>query len=644
MALSTAKQEPPRRSPAMATDRSNILPKIIHITASVVAIGAVCYHLLYSQMILQEVMPHLNTHLFLALILLFLNLLLKSVNQKSRMWPLWLVPIFLSIVSTAYIALSWQDLDYFAGLPHTTFQIAIGVTLIALCLTGAWFSFGPVMPVICIVFTLYSYLGHFIPGSPGTSQIGFDSLISKLSIDMDGIYGMILNVSATQVYLFIIFAVLVQTTGAVTFFHEIGKFVGRRLPSGAAATAVITSGLVGSITGFAAANVTVTGSFTIPAMKKAGYRPEQAAGIEAAASSGGPIIPPVMGLAAFIMSGITGIGYFKIATVAILPAFLYIVCCLIYVLLQGKAMQVAPLREAINTKQFLLSSPLFMIPLLIIIFLFVKNFSALYVSFWACISIILLTLPLRGPRSMISAIFHGFIRGALLASQIAIMCAIIGLIVKAINIAGLGLLLPHIVSNLVGDNVVMLLIFTAVVAIILGMGLPAATSYIMVAVILAPMMLKYNLGLLPSHFFCLYLCNFSFITPPVALAAIFASKLAGSGYIKTSLEAFKVGVGGFILPFLFIWNPALLLDFSEPIGTILYKCIGTVLILFALQISFTGYYLAAISFISRLLILLPCALFILSIYFASVELFAMGLAVFILLTLFQYRWRRYDVC
>ena len=241
---------------------------------------------------------------------------------------------------------------------------------------------------------------------------------------------------------------------------------------------------------------------------------------------------------------------------------------------------------------------------------------------------------------MVSAMFHGFTRGAILASQIAIMCAVIGVIVKVINIAGLGLLLPHIVNNLVGDNSLLLLIFTAIAAIILGMGLPAATSYIMVAVILTPMMIKNGLGQLPSHFFCLYMCNFSFITPPVALAAIFASKLAGASYIKSSLEAFKVGICGFCLPFLFIWNPALLLNFSESTVTIAYKFAATLFSILTLQICFTGYYLKKNEPLLRLLALLLSGVFILCIYVGSVELFGIGAALFAVLTALQFPGRR----
>jgi TRAP transporter 4TM/12TM fusion protein len=461
-----------------------------------------------------------------------------------------------------------------------------------------------------------------------------------MSINMEGIYGMILSVSANKVFLFMVFAAWMSATGATRFFEEIGKFIGRFFKSGASITAIITSGLVGSVTGQAAANVSITGSFTIPTMKAAGYSPEQAGGIEAAASSGGPIIPPVMGIAAFIMAGITGISYLHIIVIAILPAFLYIFSCSYYAIFQGAKMDVAYRSEKVNYRELLLRAPLFLIPLLTVIILFIQGRSAIYVSSWACIIVLVLSYLRKETRLSLSNLLKAFVAGAKLGSQVAIMCATVGIIVQVITMTGLGLVLPHIISDFCGDNFLLLLVLTGVISIILGMGLPAATSYVLVAVVLAPIMIGYKVPVLTAHFFTFYFCNFSYITPPVALAAIFASKLAGANYTKTAIEASKVGIAGFILPFMLVWNPALMLDFSDSVAHIIIKTMACILCIIALQAGMVGHYITGLSLFRRAIILVSAALFLLAVYFNSSGLLFAGIALMIISTFWQYLKKR----
>jgi len=583
--------------------------------------------MLYSQFPLQEPLGHQNTHLAFALLVIFVQAFLSALKQRKKIAFIWFALALLAIGSTLYIQLSWKQLDFYAGSRHDALQLSVGTILITLIIVATWREVGPVLPTLAILFILYAYVGHYIPGRLGTSPLSFDALVSKLCINMEGVYGILLSVSAVKVYLFMIFAVWMSLMGATDFFSEVGKVVGRYFRAGAAVTAVVTSGMVGSVTGQAAANVSITGSFTIPAMKRSGYTPEQAGAIEAAASSGGPIIPPIMGIAAFIMSAMTGIRYVKIIGVAVIPAALYVLTCFLYVILQGAKMQIAGPSEKINSRELALRAPLFLVPLATIIFLFIKGRTELFVSFWACVTVMILGLIRKETRPSLRGFLIGCVQAAKLGSQVAIVCATLGIVLKVISMSGLGLLLPHIVGDLCGENLDLLLVLTAIVAIALGTGLPAATSYILVAVVIAPIMMRLGVNVLASHFYAFYFCNFSYITPPVALAAVFASRLAEANYIKTAFEATKVGMAGFILPFAFVWNPALLLDFKEDPVLIAIKLAATVLALFSLQVGVVGYLTARLTTAQRILSVFSGVLFLMTIRNGSLTLLLTGLIV-----------------
>jgi TRAP transporter 4TM/12TM fusion protein len=613
---------------------------VIRGLIGIASVIMVFYHLASSQYIFQEELGHINTHLGLAFVIIFLTVLHSSVEKGSKWWPLWLLLFVLSIMSTGYVALNWKELDFYGGMRHTPFQLSIGAILILLTIIATWSQFGPILLIFASIFVLYAYFGYLIPGSFQTAPITLDPLISKMSINMEGIYGMLLSVSASKVFLFMVFAAWMSGTGATGFFEEIGKFIGRFFRSGASITAIITSGLVGSVTGQAAANVSITGSFTIPTMKTVGYSPEQAGGIEAAASSGGPIIPPVMGIAAFIMASITGVSYLTIIVVALLPAFLYIFSCAWYAVFQGSKMGVAYRSEKVDYRELMLRAPLFLIPLLTIIILFIQGRSANYVSAWACVLVLGMSYLRKETRLSLRDLLAAVIAGAKLGSQVAIMCATVGIIVQVITMTGLGLVLPHIISDFCGNNFFLLLVFTGIVSIVLGMGLPAATSYVLVAVVLAPMMIAIKVPMLTAHFFTFYFCNFSYITPPVALAAIFASKIANANYTKTAIEASKVGIAGFILPFMFVWNPALLLEFSEPAGTIVMKTAACILCLIGLQAGMVGFYITILGWFRRMLVLLSAALFLMSIYYGNNLIFLAGVALAAFSTFWQFMGQR----
>jgi len=605
------------------------LEKILDIAIAVTGVTMVIYHLVYSLYLIQDPIPHLNTHLGLGLILVFLS---KS-KKKGTPWPLILALVILTIVSTGYVHVFYDDLDLRAMF-NTPLDLVIGIVLIVLSLEATREAFGIVLPILALVAIAYAFTGHLLPEPFHTMYISWDQIIGRLSIGLTGIYGNILAVSANFIFLFMIFAALIQATGAIEFFVQVGKLVGRKFRAGPAMAAVVTSGLVGSISGQAGANVTVTGSFTIPLMKKIGYRPEQAAAIEAAASTGGPITPPVMGVAAFLMVGITGIPYHKIIGVAAIPALLYFFAVGLYVHFQAAKLNISAVAEDIDLRELLLRAPLFFIPFFLIIILFVRGFSPMFVGFWAVVSVIILSLFRKETRPGLSKLVGSFVEGAKLGASIAATCACIGMILGIIVATGLAVKLPVAIETFFGGNRFLLLFFTGIVSAILGMGMPASASYVVVAIVIAPTLVKLGLTTLAAHFFAFFFANFSFLTPPVALAALFASQLAGAPYIKTSLEALKVGIGGFVLPFMIAFYPLLVWEATNMLFAVT-GFIACLLTLIIFQAGFVGYFLTHLNQIERTLYIL-CGIGLMGyLYTRNIIIFALCIILLILGCLFQ---------
>jgi len=604
-----------------------MLKRTLDIAVSAVGIAMVAYHLLYSQTYLQGVKEHQVFHLGFALVLLFL----MSMQKSLKYLPLKLAALLLSAGCFIFIRVSAERLELYGMYEASNLDLAVGVVLIVLCLEATRQRFGPVLPALALLCIAYTFLGPYIPGTFHTLPMAWDVIIGNLSIGFSGtgIFGPILRVSAVFMFLFMVFAALVEVCGATEFFNQLGKFIARRFKAGPALAAVLTSGLMGSVTGQAGANVTITGSYTIPAMKAVGYRPHQAGAIEAAASTGGPIIPPVMGVAAFLITAMTGVSYAKIIAVAVVPALFYVFSCALYVQFQAAKMNIVPKAEEVNYRELILRSPLFLGSLLVIIGLFVLGRTALNVSFWACVTILFLSLFRKNTRPSVKKLITGCIRGASLGSSIAATCATLGIIVATITGTGLGIKLPVAVGNFCGENLLLLLIMTAAVAIILGIGLPASAAYLLVAIVLAPLLIKMGVALLPAHLFAFYFANFSFLTPPVAIAALFGAQLAGASYMRTGLEAAKVGIAGFVLPFMIIWSPAFLGDYSDPVVS-LFGLLACVLVFIALQAAFVGYLLCDLNPEERVAFFVTAGLLMSYIYTAKMSFLAAGVGLLLL--------------
>ncbi len=373
----------------------------------------------------------------------------------------------------------------------------------------------------------------------------------------------------------------------------------------------------------------ITGSFTIPAMKRAGYSPEHAGGIETAASTCGPIVPPVMGIVAFIMVGFTGIPYKDVVAVAILPAILYVFSAALYVTFQAGKLGIQRAATAkVDRRELLISSPIFFGPLIVLTILLLLEYSPMLAAFWGTITLVVICFIRPKTRPSLATFVDGLCRGAEIGSKVAAMCAVLGLVIITVTMTGLGVRLPSAAAAFVGDNLLLLLVLTAAICIILGTGIPTSAAYILVAITCAPMLLKQGVPLLQAHFFVLYAAVFANITPPVAIPAIFAAQIADGNYMKTAFQAAFAGIAGFLLPFMIIFVPSLTFGSSTPLfaATSLIAC---PLIFLGLQPAIVGYFLKKLDLLQRIIMMLSPAALMLYIFTANLGWFVIGLAILV---------------
>jgi TRAP transporter 4TM/12TM fusion protein len=584
----------------------------------------VFYHALYAFIVFTDLKQFLLGHLGLALVVMSSKWLLEAESKKSALIES--CYFVASIVVIGYLFVNAEQLQVRGEYFVTSADVVIGIIFLILLLRVTYKQYGFVLPALAILLFVYSLFGFYLPGMLKTTWTSLPILLSQLTTSLgdQGVFGIILSVSALYVFIFLVFGAFIQETGVDKFFEHLGNLVAQKFRSGPALATVVASGLVGSLTGQVGADITVAGSYTVPAMKKLGYKAEELAGILAAAGTAGPIVPPVMGVAAFVMAGITGISYFTIVLVAIIPAALYVVSVGMTVELRARKIGIRASTARPNYKEMFFLMPLFLFSLGTIVFLFITGNSPLIVGFWASVVIVVLSMISRKTRLGWRQFLTAFCRAAELASGIAVTCAILGVIVGVLIITGLAMKLPIFVESLCGSNLILLLFLSGVVSIILGCGVPASASYILVAVVLCPTMIKLGVPLLAAHFFAFYFANFSYITPPVALAAVFAAKLTDANYLKAGVEASKYGLSGFLIPYAFAWCPGLMGDFSsEPFLQVVKICC-LILAIFSLQIGVVGYFVVNMSIIERVTALVTCFIFFVYIYSSQIVFLAVG--------------------
>jgi len=468
---------------------------------------------------------------------------------------------------------------------------------------------GPILPIMAVGACLYVLFGSQIPGYWGHPVISLTHFLEYLYMGTEGLWGLLMNISATMLAMFVIFAILLLFTGGGQAFMNIALLLAGRFHGGAAKVAVVASALFGTISGSTTANVACTGSFTIPTMKRLGYKPEFAAAVEATASSGGQIMPPIMGVAAFVMAELLGIPYLKIITAAAIPATLYFlgVFLAVHFEAQRSGLQRVPQELIPKARSVLKLSQIapVILPLVILIVFLFQGYTPMRSVFYAIAAALILYLGsswnkrvlVERLRRIVKAI-QGAARGLILVVPL-LACAQI--LIAVINLTGIGVKVSDLIIDLGAGFIPLSLILAMVVCMILGMGISSAAAYLLAAAVVGPALIFLGLEPLAAHLFLFYFAVFGSITPPVCVGVFVASGIANSNWVKTAWIAVRVGVIAFIVPFIFIYSPSLLLV-GKPFDIIL-TCVTVGIGTLALGASLMGFLVRRASLWERAILL-----------------------------------------
>lgn len=489
-----------------------------------------------------------------------------------------------------------------------------------------------------MLFLLYGYLGRVIPIDLFAHRgYALDDMAGYMYMGLEGIYGTALGVSATYIILFIVFGAIMAKSGLGQFFNDLAMALAGRSKGGPAKVAVVSSGFMGSINGSALANVVSTGAFTIPLMKRVGYRANFAGAIEASASVGGQILPPIMGAAAFIMAETLGVSYTTIILAGLLPALLYYLGVISQVHLRADRLGMVGMSSSDipRVKEVMAERGHLLVPILFLIFmLFVVETSVTYAAFWTIIVTLVFAQLRRGTRMSIWQLLEALENGARLTVSVALACAAVGIIVGVAALTGFGLKLGSAIVDVGGSSLFLSLVFTMLTAIVLGMGLPSIPAYIITATVAAPALVQLGVEQLTAHMFVFYFGLFANLTPPVALAAFAAAGLSGGRPMATGFQSLKLAIAGFIVPYMFVYSNSLLLNNASGVTEAASVAFTAVVGVLMLAVASEGYLFARRWWPLRLVVA-AAAILMLNPGFVSD---ALGLGVAFLVTAWQ--WRR----
>ena len=468
----------------------------------------------------------------------------------------------LTIVAVLWSGVRILSFDY-QGLDHllyglSTADFVAGLIVIAATLELARRSVGLVMMLVGLVFVLYGAFGNLLPDVLATRGFSFERIVRFQAFTGAGLYGAPIGIAAGAVFSFVLFGAFLQATGAGKFLIDLSFAAAGRYRGGPAKASVLASAAMGSISGSAIANTVTTGALTIPMMKQLGYKPPQAAGIEAAASTGGQIMPPIMGAGAFVMAEFTKTPYGDIVWMSLTPAILYFFSVLLYVHIMAVKAGFTGMTDTTPARAVMKEGMHFLIPLILITLLLLQNYSPLLVGVSGCGAVVAASLLRAHTRVSLSGIGRALHQGATMAVPISIACAVAGIVVGTIGQTGVGLQFTESVVSLSNGQLWLALALVAIAALVLGMGLPATAAYIVLSVMTGPALQELGLALITAHMIIFWLSQTSNVTPPIALAAFAGAGVAGAPPMRSAIEAFKLANGLFVIPLMMAYAPLLL--------------------------------------------------------------------------------------
>ena len=572
--------------------------------------------------------------IFLGLTLFTIFLTTRATKKTPSNKLPWydVVLCVLSLAVSVYVVINWPDIAVTGGI-ITWVRVVLGAATVVLLLEATRRFFGWTLVVLVVVFIFYALFTSLFPGPFHGNSIPWQRLALSLYLDKSALLGIPLKVAATIVLAFVLFGQLLFATGGGKSIIDLALTGFGRMKGGAAKVPVVASGAFGSLSGIAVANVYATGQLTIPLMKRAKIEPHIAAAIEAVASTGGLILPPVMGVVAFIMATFLNITYAQVCIAAAIPAVLYYLALYIQVdrFAASRGYGRMPAEEVPSLTKVMREGWLFILPIAVLIYaLFVMGLEAQVCALYAAGAILLVSMFRKANRLTFRKFADALEASGQGILAISVVCGIAGFIIGVVMFTGLGFSLTHVLVTICGGNLFLLLFFAALMCIILGMGMPIVTVYIIVAIIVAPVLTHMGVPAMAAHMFVFYWGMLSFLTPPVMLSVYAASTLAHANSWKTAWLGMRLGIAAYIVPFAFIYNTALLAEGSPQ--QIAISAIAAILGIAMVAIGLEGYLLRNLRWVQRVLLVIGGVALLTPI--GTVRFVGLGLAVL----LFFWEW------
>ena len=559
---------------------SDIIGKIIFV----MGLAASIFHIYVSATGILEAYKMRTTHMMFMLPLAFLIFPMKKKGKFSKIGIIDLLWFIATLASMIYLSqISYHRLimriPFVTKITKLDFYVSIFLVIAVLEATRRVAGMGMVW--VCLVALGYAFGGKYLHGKLRHTGTSLKRMAEQMCLSTNGIFGSTAAASATFIFMFTLFGEFLEYSGAGQFFIDIAFALTGKAKGGPAKMAVVASGLMGMISGSSTANVTSTGIYTIPLMKKTGYRNSFAGAVEASASTGGQILPPVMGAASFLLAEYVGINYISLCAAAAIPAILYFIA--VFIAVHFEAVRVGlkgvePTEDAKTWKWLLVHQGYLATPLFVILITMILGLSAYKAALYSILSILIILFIEKKGKLDYKGLIKTLAKGGRSAVMIAVTCAAAGIVIGVSNETGIGVKFASIIINLGKGNLYLILPMVMLASIVLGMGLPTSACYIMVAAIAVPALIKMGCNSMASHLFALYFGVFSGITPPVAISAYAAAGLAKSPPMKTGWQAVGLSLPAFIIPYVFIFNPALILQgtFVETIWVIFEALIGVI--------------------------------------------------------------------
>ncbi len=559
------------------------LPMLIRLIAIAMSLFQ-----LYTGVFQMTAMNQRVTHVTFGLVLIFLLYGWKHEKKKKISWDGYLLAGIVLALGI-YVLCTWFTKVGNMGMSPPFYQLVLGAIFILLCMEASRRTLGWVFPIIAAVSMLYARFGELMPDIIAHKNYPLERLIDSMFITTEGVFGMLAGISATYIFLFILFGAMLREAGGGQFFINLSFSVFGHVRGGPAKIAVVASSLFGMLSGSGTANVAGTGQITIPLMKKNGYSGTFAGAVEAVSSAGGLLMPPIMGSAVFIIMEILGVNYLTIMKAAGLSALLYYtgLFLMIDVEAQKRGMEGLPKKDLPSFKKTIKEGWFFLIPIAVLIFfLAYSKVSVTRAAFWATIAVPLCTI-LGGRKRMMSPkqVIQGLQNGAITALPVVAILSLGGVVLGMITLTGLGLMMSSMLINVSGGNLLILLFLTMIASFILGMGVPPVAAYIVLAILVVPALINMGVYPLAAHLFVFYFATMAGITPPMAPDAFVAAGISGAPMMRTAITACRLALVIFLIPYMFVYNNALLLvgDWGKIIQVCCTALIGVMGLAFAVQ-------------------------------------------------------------